>query len=53
MMFGAQLLGLNATGLLKESQRSQREYLADSDRAATQACLVELREAQARSQACC
>jgi hypothetical protein len=49
------MLGLNSTGWLKESLRSQHEYLADTDRAIAQACMLELRAAAARpmESACC
>ncbi len=44
-MLGVTVFGLNTSGWLKESQRSQREYLADQDRSVIQACIVELRDA--------
>jgi hypothetical protein len=53
IMLGASMLGLNSTGWLKESLRSQHEYLADTDRAISQACLLELRAAAARPDAAC
>jgi hypothetical protein len=53
MMLGAAMLGLNSAGWLKESIRSQREYVAESSRAAVQECIAELRAAQRSSTACC
>jgi hypothetical protein len=52
-MLGAAMLGLNSSGWLKESIRSQREYLAESSRAAVQACVAELRVAQRSNTECC
>jgi hypothetical protein len=54
-MLGAPLLGLNSAGWLKESLRSQHEYLAETDRALAQACMLELRAASKRQveSACC
>jgi hypothetical protein len=37
------MFGLNTTGWLKESERSQRERLADTNRSILQACINELR----------
>lgn len=47
------MLGLNSSGWLKESIRSQREYLAESSRAAVQACVAEMRAAQRARVECC
>ena len=54
-MLDMTMLGLNTTGWLKESQRSQREYLAETDRSILQAGINELRAASARpvEAACC
>ena len=46
------MLGLNTTGWFKESQRSQREHLADTNRAILQACIVELRAVTDAPQEC-
>ena len=53
IMLGAAMLGLNSSGWLKESNRSQREYLAESSRAAVQACVAEMRAAQRARVECC
>jgi hypothetical protein len=53
IMLGAAMLGLNSSGWLKETIRSQRESLVESSRAALQECIVELRAAQRSSTACC
>ena len=44
-MLGVTLFGLNTSGWLKESHRSQQEYLDETDRSIVQACIVELRNA--------
>ena len=51
-MLDMTMLGLNTTGWLKESQRSQREYLADTNRSVVQACITELRAIADGRQAC-
>lgn len=40
-MLDMTMFGLNTSGWLKESQRSQREYIADTDRRVVQACINE------------
>ena len=42
-MLDTALLGLNTTAWLKESERSQREYLADTNRSIVQACINQIR----------
>ena len=42
-MLDMTLFGLNTTGWLRESERSQRERLADTNRSILQACINELR----------
>jgi hypothetical protein len=47
-MLGVTTHGLNSSGWLKESLRSQHEHLIETRRAIVQACLTELRAAGAR-----
>ena len=42
-MLDMAILGLNTTGWLRESERSQRERLADTNRSILQACINQLR----------
>jgi hypothetical protein len=42
-MLDTSLLGLNTSGWLRESDRSQRERLADTNRSILQACINQLR----------
>ena len=51
LMLGVTMLGLNASGWLKETNRSQREYFADTDRSVVQACINELRAVAAGKKA--
>jgi hypothetical protein len=52
-MLGATMFGLNSDGWLRESLRSQHEYLAEADRAVSQACMREVRAAAARDGSVC
>ena len=51
-MFDMTLFGLNATGWLREAERSQRERLADTNRSILQACLNQVRAVTDGRQAC-
>jgi hypothetical protein len=53
IMLGATVLGLNSTGWLKETIRSQREYVAETSRAAMQEHPDALRAAQRCAPGCC
>ncbi len=51
-MLDMAMFGLNTSGWLKESERSQREHLADTNRSILQACIVQLRAVTDARQQC-